>query len=603
MVQNTPPRMAALAAALFALALGRGLPAQAPVGAAYTPDRPENQGLSAEALGKITAEMNKLVAEQRLAGAELLILKNRRIVLHEIAGWRDRESGGRMARNTIFNIRSMSKLLTGLAAQTLIDDGTLAEKDKVSRFLPAFAQGPAAAITIGDLLTQRSGLPQGSGGDFEAFPSLADLVDHFVPGKLAFDPGTSFLPSDGGCDILAAIVEKASGLELQDFLERRFLGPLGMTDTFVFTRDDDPRAGRISSAYTRGAGKLTRNWSPQDGPVYRYAMGSQSFYSTPLDCARLLGLLLDGGRSGGRSLLKPAALKRILAPTSSVPFDTGFSGVRLHFGQMIQLLIDRDNLGGTPDAFGQAGSEGIVAWAWPGLDLEILFFSQTRGVRAEVALEAAADAALIHPGQESGVPAEYRPLLGKYLDTFSPAGPQEISVVYLNGRLAIDIPGQAVFTLEPPDSRGRFALSRNPAIGIIFIRDAGGRVTGLKRDEGGRELEIPRVGTPEAKEILDRIEREKEDWEKYLGAYSLGREGQNVEIVMREGSLGILRRGQAQPLMLRPPDAEGRWRFRLSPLTYLTFELDPAGAVVSFTVHTPDGQDLVRTRIAGPKKK
>jgi len=571
--------------------------------AAFTADKPENQGLSGPALQKLTEVLNKLIQEDRLVGAELVVLKNRRVVLHEAAGWKDRESKTRMDKNTIFNLRSLTRPLTGLAAQMLIDEGRLALQDKVSRFLPAFGQGPTAGITVEHLLTQRSGLPRAGVSDYTQAASLRVLAEASIPAKLAFEPGRDFLATDAASDVLAAVVERASGLELESFIRGRLLEPLGMKDTFVFSRADEPRADRICSAYVGTTANWNRNWSLDHGPLYRFALGSQSFYSTPLDYARLLSLLLDKGTARGRTLLTAAAVKRVLTPVSSIPADTGFSGVKLRYGQMMQLLVSDADPKGEPAAFGHSNPEGILAWAWPGRDLIVLFFTQTHGVRAEVPVENVVDQVLLHPGENSDVPEAYHPLLGKYVDLYGPSGMEEVSIVYLNGRLAIDIPSQAVFLLDPPDSQGRFALSRNPSIGITFVRNDRGEVTALRRNQGEKTLEIPRLGTPEAQDILDKAQRTREGWKKYVGLYNTELAGQSVEIVLKGGSLGILREGQDAPLLLRAPDAQGRWRLNARPTAYVTFEENEEGEVASFTFHTVNGQALVRTRIRSLEKK
>lgn len=593
-----------MAAGLLALSLGPvPVAAQSGGAAAFTADKPENQGLSGTSLQKLTEVLNRLIQENRLVGAELVVLKNRRVVLHETAGWKDRESGTRMEKNTIFSLRSLTRPLIGLAAQMLIDEGRLALQDKVSRFLPAFGQGPTAGITVEHLLTQRSGLPKAAVSSFTAAASLRALAEASIPAKLAFEPGRDFMASDAASDVLAAVVERAAGLELESFLNKRLFEPLGMKDTFVFSLPDDPRAPRICSAYVGTTGNWNRNWSLANSPLYRFAMGSQSFYSTPLDYARLLPLLLDKGTVRGRSLLTAAAVKRVLTPVSTVPSDTGFSGVKLRYGQMMQILVSDADPDGEPAAFGHSSPEGILAWAWPGQNLIILFFTQTRGVRAEVTIENAVDQVLIHPGEKSDVPEAYRSLLGKYIDVYGPSGMEEISIVYLNGRLAIDIPSQAVFLLEPPDDRGRFALSRNASIGIMFVRNDRGEVTALRRNLGDKSLEIPRLGTPQADALLEKARRTREGWQKYVGLYKTDRAGLNVEIVMKGGSLGILREGQDAPLLLRAPDDQGQWRLNARPTTYVTFEENDKGEVTSFTLHPANGQALVRTRIRGSETK
>src|SRR5690606_27355994 len=67
------------------------------------------------------------------------------------------------ASTTIYDLASLTKVLaTSAAIMLLVDDGLLALDDSVGRYLPAFADGPKAAVTIRHLLTHSSGLPEGA---------------------------------------------------------------------------------------------------------------------------------------------------------------------------------------------------------------------------------------------------------------------------------------------------------------------------------------------------------------------------------------------------------------------------------------------------------
>src|SRR5262245_48113027 len=73
---------------------------------------PESQGVSAAAVRRVADEVEGYVKNGTIVGGELLIIKNRKTILHEVYGARDREEKRPMERDTIFNIRSMTKPLT-----------------------------------------------------------------------------------------------------------------------------------------------------------------------------------------------------------------------------------------------------------------------------------------------------------------------------------------------------------------------------------------------------------------------------------------------------------------------------------------------------------
>ena len=78
---------------------------------------PESQGMSAAALAGLVEEVNGYLARDLTVGAELLVIKNRRTVLHERFGQSDRKEDEAWAEGTVCNIHSMTKTLTGAAAQ------------------------------------------------------------------------------------------------------------------------------------------------------------------------------------------------------------------------------------------------------------------------------------------------------------------------------------------------------------------------------------------------------------------------------------------------------------------------------------------------------
>ena len=182
--------------------------------AAFPVATPESQGVSAAAVRRLAGEVEEYVKNGTIVGGELLIIKNRKTILHEAYGARDREDKQAMERGTIFNIRSMTKPLTGVAVQMLADEGKLRLDDPVAKYLPGFDN---------------------------------DKSNHL-------------------------------------------------------SKADDPRKKRVASLYFGSPGKWTRIWKPGGAPLYPFAWGSQTLYSTPADYARFLALWMDGGTAGGEGL-------------------------------------------------------------------------------------------------------------------------------------------------------------------------------------------------------------------------------------------------------------------------------------------------------------
>ncbi len=174
-------------------------------------------------------------------------------------------------------IGSVSKQFTAAAVLLLEQAGALKTDDRVSRHLPDFAHGEQ--ITIEQLLTHKSGIADiyslkrfgetaGQGGSFE------EVIDDLGEMPLTHAPGAAYAYSNGGYALLAAIIERVTGMSYGEYLASRIFEPLGMTSTAQsnpapvvahrvpgydpWGNDALTPVTPVSSAYTTGSGSL---WS------------------------------------------------------------------------------------------------------------------------------------------------------------------------------------------------------------------------------------------------------------------------------------------------------------------------------------------------------
>ena len=572
-----------------------------PAQAAFSYASAESQGLSADALEALADEIQGYFDDGLIVGAELVVIKNRRVVLHEAIGWKDREDEAPMERNTLFNIRSMTKPVLGTIAQMLVDEGKLALDDPASKYLPSFDNVKSEDITIGHLLTHRSGLPLTLLTNWPNYTSLQEVADEAGEHGPDFTPGTRFQYSDTGSDTLGAVVEKASGMALEALYRERVLEPLGMSDTVTLIDADDPRTERIGSAYMGTRNNWSRYWSPSDEALYPFSMGSQSLYCTPLDYARFLALWMDGGQVGGQRLLSSEAVERAMAPVSAMKqlgadadYPTEFPGLDVWYGQLWMLYMDPDaSEGAAPIAFGHGGSDGTAAWVWPERDLMVLYFTQSRGGATVIRFEEAIDRLLINPGageEAAQLPEEWKPYLGTYTGRSGIMRNQQYTVVARDGHLAVDIPEGLVVDLEEAEEEGKWFFTIEPSVKVSFERDEAGNVVAMKMHFPDETFDLPRGTAPPEPEL------DQEAVQKYLGSYRLEENDRIVKIVIHNGHLAIEVPGTVVPLELYAPDEEDKWAMRLNPAVSISFQESQDGQVVSFTSHTPEG-DFIRPRV------
>ncbi len=568
-------------------------------GMEFTYASPESQGLSNETLTKLTETVRGYLDEEMIIGAELVVIKNRSIVLHEVVGWSDRENEVPMEKNSLFNIRSMTKPVTGAAVQILIDEGRLSLDTKAAEYIPGFDNEDSRDITVEQLLSHMSGLPLSiivSADEYETLFSLANATGVIGP---EFEPGSKFWYSDAGTEVLGAMVEAETGRPLDAFVTERILEPLEMSDAFYYhpATLNDSRRDRIPVLYVGGVGEWVRVWSP-DEPLYPFAFGSQGLYCTPVDYARFLAMWMDGGQVGFRQLLSPEAVSRTLTPVtkmsslgSDMPYPTGFYELEAYYGQMAILFSDIAT--GEPEVIGHSGSDGTYAWAWPEQDLMILYFTQSRGSTSGIKLESMIDELLIHPElaeMNAGVREQYANYLGSYTANFGPFRNTEFTVIVQNGRLAVDVPNQLVFELEEPDDEGLRRFRIMPQIAVSFSLDDGGNVTSMSLHESGGVNTLTR-GPP------TQMDAYPVDMERYVGEYQTEDPNATMKVVIIDGRLAIELPGQPISLELYPPDDMGIWYMRLNPTVAVSFNEGEDEKIHSLNLHLPDGTALTRQRI------
>ncbi len=231
----------------------------------FPPANPESQGISSESLKQLSDTIRGYLDSEQIIGAELVVIKNRCTVLHEVFGWRDREDKAEMEKNTRFNLRSMTKPLTGAAAQILIDEGKLKLEDQVSTYIPGFKNTESGAITIRQLLTHRSGLPLSiltSMEEMEKHEDLLSVANATGERGPEFEPDEKFWYSDAGSEVLGAVVEVAAGMPLEEFVTDRLLRPLRMTNSRYIVGDEPVKDAAVASLYGGGTGAWKRYWKP-----------------------------------------------------------------------------------------------------------------------------------------------------------------------------------------------------------------------------------------------------------------------------------------------------------------------------------------------------
>ena len=312
-----------------------------PLVAAGTTAKPEDVGLSSERLQRITQMIERRIAAGDLTGAVTVVARRGKVAHVAAQGVMDLETKQPMTPDTMFRIASMTKPIIGVSIMMLVEENKLRLNDPLARHIPEFAnmkvamarpatggsEGPGfytvpaqRPITIKDLLTHVSGLGSGPMGnsDIEKVArkdgeTLAQYIPRLGGTALEFQPGARWTYSPGaGFETLGRIIEIASGMPLDRFVQARIFDPLGMRDiTFWPT---DAQRPRVATVYGRSPTGLIKQTMANDTMSRNvYFRGSGGLYSTAEGYVPFGLMLANGGELNGKRLLSRKSVEMLSA--------------------------------------------------------------------------------------------------------------------------------------------------------------------------------------------------------------------------------------------------------------------------------------------------
>lgn len=370
---------------------------------------PEQVGFSSERLIYLDNALQCYVDQGKIAGVVVVLSRCGHIFHAKGYGLRNLATSQPMQTDTLVRLWSVTKVITAVATMICYERGGFVLDQPVADFIPAFGSTPVYAgmdkeqpclvdqkhpITIRQLLTHTGGIASGFGGADEppeemmrtkieslrsSNPSLAETVEGIAQVPLVAQPNTLWRYGQS-FEVLARLVEIASGLRLADFLQSHIFDILGMTDTSYVVEKD--RIDRFSEFYTTAEdGRLRLIESPEQSihhvqsgatPPGVLSTGGSGLVSTALDIQRLGKMLLNRGTFNNVQILAPSTVDLMttnhLLP-ALIPYH--FPRARPIYGYGhglgVHTLIDR-GLAGTPCANGEYwkdGGSGTLLWVDP----------------------------------------------------------------------------------------------------------------------------------------------------------------------------------------------------------------------------------------------
>jgi CubicO group peptidase (beta-lactamase class C family) len=374
--------------------------------------KPEDIGFSSKRLEQIDEVFSGFVKDNKLAGSTILIARKGKVGYFKSFGFRDVATKSTMKNDAIFRIASQSKAIVSVGAMILQEEGKLLIQEPVSKYLPEFKETKVAQpkegggyevvkakrqITVRDLLTHTSGFSYGYGLASQEWNKagiqgwyfadrdepIGETIKRIAALPADAQPGTEWVYGYS-TDILGAVIEKASGMPLDQFLKTRIFDPLGMNDTHFYLPKN--KVDRLATVYSPKEGKpleaapTTGTMDSQgayvNGPRKSFS-GGAGLLSTAKDYYLFLQMMANKGELNGTRILAPNTvdLMTINHLSDEIKFRPGQG-----FGLGFSVVMDKGQRGqpGSVGEYGWGGAYGSTYWVDPKEELVVVYFTQVR---------------------------------------------------------------------------------------------------------------------------------------------------------------------------------------------------------------------------------
>jgi CubicO group peptidase (beta-lactamase class C family) len=529
-------------------------------------------------LDRLLAQLEEQRERLHVPAASIAIVMNDEVVLARGLGHRDLERSLVATEDTVYAIGSVTKSFTAALVASLADDGLMDWDDPVRHHLPEFALADPAAdeqVVIRDLLCHRTGL---LGMDLLWYAGRATWED-MLPCVARAEPESGFRETFHYNNVmyLAAgeAAGRAGGTTWRTLMHERLLEPLGMRGTGA-SLATLPDRDRLAIGY---------RWDDETGSFevvpYRATENiapAGSIHSSAREMAQWVRFQLNRGAVDGRRVVGDARFDEMWK--THIAMGANGYGLGWIVGDIDghRYLQHGGGIDGFTSTVGLLPDDG-VGW--------VMLTNASGAPLPSLVGRLVFDALVAEPTEAVDAPLDLtavEPYLGEYW--FDVHG-TSWEVLVRNGRLAVDVPNQMVFELNPADAEGRWTFRGFEQIAVEFdAPDASGAVNTIYLHQGGLRFELMRSGVEIAPEIpLSTLQR-------YLGRYESDGAIGSVEVLVQNNRLAVDVPGQ-MVYELHPPNEEGAWVFRVTPTIVVTFETEgdrvtaltmtESGVVTTFT--------------------
>lgn len=364
---------------------------------------------------RIDSVLEGFIKDKSLIGVSALVCVNGEEKYFGAFGHADREAGKAMRRDTLVQIFSMTKPVTGVALMTLYDEGKLDLDLPLSYYLPEFAnlklfdgvaddgsfilKTPRREPVVYDVLRHTAGFVSSHAGESALLDyenkinpdsrrnTLPEFIQKLVQVPLLDEPGTQWLYGPS-VNVQAALVEKLSGMPFDIYVKQKIFEPLGMKKTsWVLNADQKDNLAALynwheDGSFTRENDEEAFSYNTRNWPM-KY--GSWGLVSTLDDYTSFAQMLANEGKFKNKQILKASTVK--LMATDALPgtvkniswlSNKGRVGFGIDFAVRIAPPARLDEASGEVGEFFWDGAANTMFWVDPVNKLTAVLFTQYR---------------------------------------------------------------------------------------------------------------------------------------------------------------------------------------------------------------------------------
>lgn len=443
-------------------------------------------------LQSLSSELEALRETHHIPGMGLAIVKDGQVIYSQGFGHARLESNTPVTEETNFMIGSSTKSFSSTLVAMLVDGGTLDWATPVSDLLPQLelkvrSDEESDAAKIEDLLSHRSGFPRMSMLWVTPDIGLENILEKASVAKPTRPLGKAFQYNN--VLYAAGAVAAANSVESdwRTLIQQRIFDPLEMKNSYV----DSAVAETENLAFGY-------KWSAEDEKFEKLDVfhsvdnvaPSGAINSNLVDMTKWIRFLLAKGKAEGSQLVSESALEETWSPRISISPQMSYG-----LGWFIENWNGKKVVHHGGNIYGYACQVALI----PEENIGLVYLANVTMTPLQSQVTQLVWESVLTEKTESAIAAEtdapqtdYSPLIGEYIANFGPFKNTVFTVQEKEGKLAIDVPGQMLYTLKAPDLEGKWYFEMTDKIALSFEQETDKAANAVDMFQSGMTFHLPR---------------------------------------------------------------------------------------------------------------